>query len=340
VLSDMLIEAEGNEMNASPEGEGVPVGLGVTIEEEFRALGALIPLLGIEISDDKNASDAVRTTLLMSIVELAERGVDSLVVLNVDTETSLADGSISTEVGVIINVFEISEVIDVTIADKFGVVEETSLYVGVTSEEVDVKTEVEFRALGMSVDIAEASECEGTTVNDEVDTVEMSVVAMGPSESVGVSSEEKFKTDEGLPLMKLEVSIFKVALMVVEMSLGSGGVAGDVEVVEEDKFTAIESLNVVGISDGIGVTTEDEFEVGEALIFIRLEVSDARLELMVVRTLLDNVEIELEFCAVEIPLGVTRLSNSVNAIIVDEFCVICVSRVGVGLPKTSVEDRS
>jgi len=53
--------------------------------------------------------------------------------------------------------------------------------------------------------------------------------------------------------------------------------------------------------------------------------------------------IKLEFCAVEIPLGVTRLSDSVNAITVDEFCVICVSRVGVGLPKTSemtVEDRS
>jgi len=142
VLSDMLIEAEGNEMNASPEGEGVSVGIGVTIDEEFRALEALIPLLGIEISDDKDASDAVRTALLMSIVELAKRGVDSLVVLNVDTETSLADGSISTKVGVIMNVFEIPEVIDVKIADEFGVVEETSSYVGMTSEEVDVKTEV------------------------------------------------------------------------------------------------------------------------------------------------------------------------------------------------------
>ena len=30
----------------------------------------------------------------------------------------------------------------------------------------------------MSLDIAEASECEGVTVNDEVDTAEMSVVVM------------------------------------------------------------------------------------------------------------------------------------------------------------------
>jgi len=94
--------------------------------------------------------------------------------------------------------------------------------------------------------------------------------------------------------MKLEVSISKVALMVVQMSLGSDGVVEDVEVVVEDKFTAIESLNVVGISDGIEVTTEDELEVGKALMFIRSEVSDARLELVVVRTLLDNVEIVLE----------------------------------------------